>query len=252
MSKHSNLDQNKKRIELQRIQRQVFIEAGKTALTIGNRLNDIVGSSIEILDSRVKALQDFIDSGSAELIVFEGDLINQKVAQIKLNEALKEQRDIQDDILQLKQNEQKLSFLEKQLSLVETLNDAGLDVQSILGGISLGLDASIPDMIAATNRLVMAMIDQVNADLQMGSPSRLMMGKGEDAGMGFVEGILASIPSITGAMRKAIFGPSLVNGPALSSGASSRVVNNNFNMNVNSGASPQAVMQQFEIARSMA
>ena len=210
-----------------------------------------MSSSIEILDARVTALQDFIASGQ-ELMTFEGDLVNQTVAQIKLNKALEEQREIQDDILQLKQNEQKLSFLEKQLSLVETLNEAGLDVQAILGGISLGLDASIPDMIEATNRLVQAMIEQVNQDLQMGSPSKVMMGKGEDAGMGFVEGILASIPSITGAMRKAIFGPSLVSGPALSSGASSRVVNNNFNMNVNSGASPQAVMQQFEIARSMA
>ncbi len=232
-------------------QKQMFIEAGKTALEIGNRLNDIVESSVDILDQRVKTLQELVDSGLAE-VNFDGQIMSAVQAQELLNVALAEQRDIQDDILQLKQNEQKLTFLEKQLSLVETLNEAGLDVDAILGGISLGLDASIPDMIAATNRLVMAMIEQVNKDLQMGSPSKVMTGKGEDAGMGFVEGILASIPSITGAMRKAIFGPSLVSGPALSGSSNSRVVNNNFNMNVNSGASPQGVMQQFEIARAMA
>ena len=234
---------------LKAAQRAVFIEAGRTALTIGSKLNDIVGSSVDILDTRVKDLQEFIASGQ-EPQMFQGEWMNQWLAQIRLNEALEEQREIQDDILQLKQNEQKLTFLEKQLSLVETLNEAGLDVGAILGDINLGLNASIPDMIAATNKLVMAMIEQVNKDLQLGSPSKVMIEKGEQTGMGFVEGILGSIPSITGAMKKAIFGPS-VSGPALGGSSSSRVVNNNFNMNVNSGASPQGVMQQFEVARAM-
>lgn len=236
--------------KMKQLQQKIFIEAGRTALTIGNKLNDIVSSSVDILDERVKSLQELVDSGLAE-VNFDGQILSALQAQEMLNVALAEQRDIQDDILQLKQNEQKLSFLEKQLSLVETLSAAGLDVNDILGGISLGLDASIPDMIAATNKLVMAMIEQVNKDLQMGSPSRVMMGKGEDAGMGFVEGLMASIPGITGAMKKAIFGPSLVSGPVLSGGSNSRVTNNNFSMNVNSGASPQGVMQQFEVARAM-
>ncbi len=244
---------DKRKRELLAAQRSIFIEAGKTALTIGNKLNDIVEFNVEVLDERVKTLQEFIASG-AESMEFKGQMLNQWLAQIRLNEALEEQREIQDDILQLKQNEQKLSFLEKQLSLVETLNEAGLNVQDILGGISLGLNASIPDMIEATNRLVQAMIDQVNADLQLGSPSKVMMEKGEVAGastgMGFVKGLMATIPNISEAMKKAIFGPS-VSGPALSGGSSSRVTNNNFNMSVNSGASPQSVMQQFEVARGM-
>jgi hypothetical protein len=96
------------------------------------------------------------------------------------------------------------------------------------------------------------MIEQVNKDLQIGSPSKVMMTKGEQTGQGFVEGIMASVPGITGAMKKAIFGPSLINGPVLPGGSNSRTVNNNFNMNVSSGAAPQAVMAQFEIARAMA
>ena len=231
-------------------QKRIFIEAGKTALDIGSKLNDIVQGSVEILDERVKTLQELVDSGLAE-VNFDGQILSALQAQEMLNTALEEQREIQDDILQLKQNEQKLSFLEKQLSLVETLNDAGLNVQDILGGISLGLDASIPDMIEATNRLVQAMIEQVNQDLQLGSPSRLMMKKGLQTGQGFVEGLMASIPNIASAMKQAIMGPSLVSGPVLGGGSSQRVVNNNFNMNVNSGASPQGVMQQFEVARAM-
>lgn len=240
---------DKRKKELILAQQQMFIQAGKTALSIGTKLNDIISGSVDILNQRVESLQALVDSGLDNLN-FEGQILSAVQAQNLLNAALAEQASIQDDILQLKQNEQKLSFLEKQLSLIDTLNEAGLDVKDILGGISLGLDASIPDMIEATNRLVMAMINQVNEDLQLGSPSKVMMRKGEQTGMGFVEGIMASIPGITGAMRKAIFGPS-VSGPVLSGGNNSRVVNNNFNMNVNSGASPQAVMQQFEVARGM-
>lgn len=236
--------------KLKAAQRDIFIEAGKTALSIGNRLNDIVEFNVGVLDDRVKTLQEFVTSG-AESMQFGGETLNQWLAQIRLNEALEEQRAIQDDILQLKQNEQKLSFLEKQLSLVETLNDAGLNVQDILGGISLGLNASIPDMIEATNRLVQAMIDQVNADLQLGSPSKVMMKKGLFAGQGFVEGIMSQIPNAMNAMKQMVGGPSLVNGPALGGSSSQRVNNTYFNMSVNTGAAPQAVIQQFEIARAM-
>jgi TP901 family phage tail tape measure protein len=240
---------DERKTELEKAQQRMFIQAGKTALSIGNKLNDIVQGSIDILDTRVETLQELVDSG-LESVNFEGMIISAVQAQDLLNAALQEQADIQDDILQLKQNEQKLSFLEKQLSLVETLNAAGLNVQDILGGISLGLDASIPDMIEATNRLVMALINQVNEDLQLGSPSKLMAKKGMQTGQGFVEGLMAQIPNITNAMKQAIVGP--VSGPVLSGGSSSRVVNNNFNMAVNTGASPQNVMAQFEIARAMA
>lgn len=243
---------DKRKKELERLQQQIFIEAGKTALAIGNKLNDIVQGSVDVLDQRVETLQGLIDSGLTE-VNFEGLIISQTQAQDLLNAALQEQADIQDDILQLKQNEQKLGFLEKQLALIDTLNAAGLNVQDILGGITLGLDASIPDMIEATNRLVMAMIEQVNADLQLGSPSKVMVKKGGFAGkglgQGFVQGLMAQIPNITSAMQQAIVGP--VSGPVLSGGSSSRVTNNNFNMAVTTGASPQNVINQFEIARSM-
>jgi len=242
---------DKRKKELIIAQQQMFIQAGKTALSIGTKLNDIISGSVDILNTRVETLQALVDSGLAQ-VNFEGQILSAVQAQELLNSALAEQASIQDDILQLKQNEQKLSFLEKQLALVDTLNEAGLDVRDILGGISLGLDASIPDMIEATNRLVMAMINQVNEDLQLGSPSKVMMKKGLFAGEGFAQGWLSSIPDIMGAMRKAILGPSSVSGPVLSGGSSSQVTNNNFNMSVNTGASPQNVINQFEIARAMA
>lgn len=252
---------DKRKIELEKAQRNIFIEAGRTALSIGQRLNGIVEGSAEILDERVAALKELVKSGLEE-VNFEGQIISATAAQELLNAALADQRDIQDDLLQLRQNEAKLGFLEKQLDLVKTLNDAGLDVQDILGGISLGLDASIPDMIAATNALVQAMIEQIDRDLQIASPSRVMFGKGEQAGEGMEMGWLASIPGIQTAFQQAMqVGmtmdrplPMPINNISVmldSPTGMQSPTQNNFNMTVETGANPQAVIQQYEVMRSM-
>jgi len=231
---------DKRKKELILAQQQMFVQAGKTALSIGMRLNDIVQASVDVLDMRVETLQGLVSSGMAE-VNFQGMILSQAQAQELLNAALAEQLDIQDDIFQLKQNEQKLGFLEKQLDLIDTLNAAGLNVQDILGGITLGLDASIPDMIEATNRLVMAMIEQVNKDLQLGSPSKLMFKKFQLAGMGAVQGLLSMKPML----EKAI-GP--VIDPLMSAGngaVSNRTTNNYFSQTVNTRAESSTVIGDF-------
>lgn len=212
--------------ELQQMQQQIFIEAGRTALTIGNQLNDIVKSSADILSQRIDILTGLVNSGQGQ-VDYQGEIISQTEAQKKLNEALEEQRQIQKELVIEQQNEMKLNFLEKQLSLIETLSKAGLNVKDILGGLKLGLDASIPDMIAATNRLVTAMIDQVDQDLQISSPSKVMFKKGAYTGQGFVEGVAAQIGSAAAAMQSLVSGPALVAAPAL--GASGGVTNNFYN-----------------------
>jgi TP901 family phage tail tape measure protein len=237
---------------LKKAQQKAFIQAASTALTIGNQLNNIVGASVDILDTRVSTLQELVKSGEAT-VNFEGSVLTQAQAQEKLNVALQEQRDIQDDILQLQQNQQKLNFLQQQLDLVKTLSDAGLNVKDILGGITLGLDASIPDMVEATNRLVQAMIEQVNKDLQIASPSKVMMGKGELAGSGLGRGILRSIPDVMRATGKLISQvPAMVQAPVLGSGGQGGSISNyNFDMTVNSGATPQGVINQYAIMQAM-
>ena len=223
----------KSKDELEEMQQQIFIEAGRTALTIGQRLNDVISGSADILSTRVETLQDLITSGM-ESVNFEGQVISQTRAQELLNQALAEQVAIQDDLLLLRQNEAKLGFLEKQLNLIETINEAGLDVGSILGGLQLGINASIPDLIEATSRLVTAMIEQVDADLQIASPSKVMAQKGQFIGQGLVDGIMSSIGSIRAATQTAISGPALVSGPV--GGGNTYNFNNNFGgNNISSG-----------------
>lgn len=235
--------------DLRLMQQQIFYQAGRTALTIGNRLGGIVQANVEILDQKVETLKELIASGE-ETVNFEGQILSAAEAQERLNQALAEQRSIQDDILQLKQNEQKLNFLEKQLDLIESLNQAGLDVSDILGGLTLGLGASIPEMIEATNRLVMAMIEQVDRDLQIGSPSRVMQRRGSWIGEGLASGLLGQIPTIAGAMRQAI---NPLTEPLANNGSQNRVTNTNyyFNQTVNTRADSSTVIGDFGVMRGL-
>lgn len=171
---------------LNKLQQAAYIQAGRTALTIGSQLNSIITGAADILDERVKTLEGLVEGGDSE-VTFEGMIISATEAQERLNQALEEQAAIQEQLRIEAENEKKLSFLEKQLSLVETLGEAGLNVQDVLGGLQLGLGASIPDMIAATNQLVSAMITQVNADLQ-GITGGASTATGAAAGLGFAGG----------------------------------------------------------------
>lgn len=236
---------------LKKAQQEALIEAGRTALDVGNKLNDVVESSADILNTRIDTLQELVDSGLAE-VNYEGEIISATRAQELLNQALEDQRDIQDDILQLRQNEQKLNFLEKQLNLIETINEAGLNVQDILGGLTLGVDASIPDLIEATNRLVTAMINQVNEDLQIASPSKVMTGLFRQVGMGAVRGLMDTIPIVQSAASQ--IKNAIINVPAGQVGGNtySSTTNNNFNLSVGTLDSAPAVIGQFQNMRAMA
>lgn len=239
------------RTRLQKAQQAAFVQAGRTALSIGDSLNDLVDASAKRLDERVNALQELVDSGLGQ-VEFEGKILSAVEAQDKLNAALKEQQSIQDDLLQTQENAAKLEFLEKQLNLLDVINKAGLNAKDILDGLTLGLDASIPDIITATNRLVQAMIDQVDKDLQISSPSKVLFEKGYYSGEGFEKGILAILPNIDRAFQRMVapvMSPTFTT-PAVRPSAST-VTNYNFNQSVTTGASAVSVMRQYDVMRSL-
>lgn len=237
----------------------MFIEAGRTAISIGQRLTGVIGGAVDLLNSRVERLQQIVAQGGGE---FEGKVLSTVEAQNLLNQALQEQASIQDDILKTKEQEQKLNFLQQQLDLFDTIKEAGLDIGQVLGGLHLGLDASIPDLIAATNKVIEAMINQVNADLGnissvgaalgnaltsgvtgslgIASPSKVMQGLADNTMSSFMNRMLSWGPAIAGAAGSAIAGPTMVAAPALASvGAGSQTtINANFgNNNISSGMS---------------
>lgn len=74
-------------------------------------------------------------------------------------------------LIELQQHQADLAFLQQQLELLQTIREAGLDPAEILEGITLGLDASLPDLIDAMNRVLAELIGTVEEELEIDSPS---------------------------------------------------------------------------------
>jgi hypothetical protein len=200
------------------------------------------------LQSRIETLQAIVDSGTEG--AFGGQIISATQAQEELNQALADQVTVQQQIVDLQRQQADLQFLQQQIALIQMIKDAGLNVEDILGGITLGLDASLPDIVAAMNAVVQAMLDQIDDDLAIQSPSKVMFDKFRQVGLGAAKGIM----STKGILERAfapVVQPLLSAGP----GVQGSPVNNNtyydFNMTVNTGASPQGVIRQYSVMAGM-
>ncbi len=206
-------------------------------------------TAAERLAEKISTLQEIVNSEESGL--YQGQEIKAVDAQIMLNEALADQASVQSEILDLQRQQADLSFLQQQLSMVQMIKDAGLNVEDVLGGITLGLDASLPDMVTAMNSVVQAMIGQIDEDLQIQSPSKVMIDKFKLVGKGMAVGLLSSIPTIQNTMSR--IGQAIIDVPTgqASPNSSSNTNNYNFSMNVNSGATPQSVIQQYQVMRAM-
>jgi len=215
----------------------------------------------------MELLQAFLDTGAEQMRIndqvmggaFAGTgltgLWTRVFAQEELNKLLAEQAQREEEITKQKEAQQNLDFLMQQINLIKLLSDRGLNPANILQGITLGLNAGVGDLLAATNRIVEAMVNQINADLQIHSPSGLMIKTfkqvmagaaiGMERGQSLLSDAVRSIPILNGSIPQPVFSQ------AGGVGGSSSTYNYNFPMTVNTAATAPAVVRQYEIKRSM-
>jgi hypothetical protein len=165
-------------------------------------------------------------------------------AQEELNRLLEEQKKREEMITKQKEAQQKLSFLQSQLDLLKLGQGLG---GNIFQGITFGLNASVEDLLAATNAVTEAMINQIDQDLQIASPSKVMFNKFKNqVGGAMVSGLAAVKP-----MLERVAGPML--DPLTGGGASnSKTTNNYFNQTVNTRADSSSVIGDFRTMQLMA
>lgn len=209
----------------------------------------------------IALLEDFLKSGAASFLIpadavsqaagITGILYDQISGQQELNRLLAEQARREELITAQKEAQQKLDFLKSQLDLINLGRQLG---GNIFQGITFGLDASVEDLLAATNAVTQAMVNQINEDLQIASPSKVMIKTFKQVMAGAAIGMERGQSMLTNTMRNI----PLLNGsmPVFSQqgGATSNnqnTYNYNFPMTVNTAASASGVIRQYEIKRSM-
>lgn len=233
-------------------------EALAGAVGVAGRFAGIASGFADMLDegmknneARMKALRTFLASTEKTLtttkvtgfdIVAGRDLvssftIDRLTAQKELNALIDEQFRKQQEIARLEEGQKRLGFLQSQIDLLKLIQERGLRPSQILGGLTLGLNASVDDLLTATNNVVEAMVAQINNDLQIHSPSAVMAKIGQQIMAGLQTGIVSMAPVLSNQLSTAVAAPiSPMMAGALASSSSS--VTNNFytgGNNINNG-----------------
>ncbi len=134
---------------------------------------------------RSAVLQQQISQSESEIVATTAELVEQR-----------------ERLARLAEQEQRLKFLEQQAQLLELIAEKGLDVEAVLGGLELGLDANVEDVIAAMTRAMELIVAQAEEELGIASPSKVFARIGGEAMEGMAQGIqrLMSLPEAQSAI----------------------------------------------------
>jgi len=144
----------------------------------------------------------------------------------------------QEKILALQQAQQDLDFLSQQSKLLELIQEYGLDAGEILGGMELGLGASVEDLMAAMTAAMQAIIAQAEDELGIHSESTVfkMLGRQMMAGLaqGVQETLYAPVQATSAALMAPVQAAQLMapSGPMMNLNFGGVTINNGMDMTV--------------------
>lgn len=172
-------------------------------------------------------------------------LLNDAFEYLELNEerlaVAEEIAKKEEKILELQKQQQDLQLLEQQFKLLELIQSKGLDGSQILGGLELGLNANLPDLITAMTNAMQQLIGAAESELGIQSPSKVFERIAQFTLGGFIEGTRNETNAVLGAMTD--FTRSMV---STVTGGLSNITNNNqqsktveLNLNNNFSSQPQ-------------
>lgn len=178
---------------------QEELKARTTSAAIGGGEVTTIGKILDEIDSlteKRKLLQDI----GAGLSIEDQQRLNSLKQQVAQNDILKKAQEdrlakqkelakVEEQQAKLQEQQAKLQFLTGQLNLLKTIDELGLNSKEILKGIQLGLGTDQQGLIDAMSRVVDTIIGTVDDQLQIASPSKIMIGRGKQIIMGLSEGM---------------------------------------------------------------
>lgn len=107
---------------------------------------------------------------------------------------LDKQVEAEKKLAEFEDAKQRLDFLNQQVKLLDLISEHGLDAGQILQGMTLGVNASVEELMLAMARAIEGIIAQTQSTLQLGSPSRVFAKIGRDMMTGWAQGIVGGVP----------------------------------------------------------
>lgn len=161
---------------------------------------------IDPLEARVEELDKMLEETPIEERNF-AEWIGWLQERLSLTEEIAEN---EARMAALRVQEQDLSFLQQQASLLELIREYGLDAADILGGMTLGVEANVADVVDAMTRAMQEVVKAAQAELGISSPSKVVAAK---VGAPIMQGVVLGIEQYGGVLAEA-FSRALVGAPA--------------------------------------
>lgn len=203
---------------------QPLVDAFARPMTEAQRLANmaLTQERITALNAYINAMERFealkadLSSGMAgdptmrNLTRIEQMLQNINLSEAERNRLMQEYRTEQEKLLAIQQKQQRLDFLNQQLNVVKQLESLNKDhddiisVKNLLSGITLGMNASVDDMILLTSRAIDAMILAAQRQLGIASPSKVFEAMGNYVMQGLGRGITNAAMQPVNALRNVV------------------------------------------------
>ena len=133
----------------------VFSSVGGAAL---GRINDAISAKQKQLEIANEAIEKLADQ-PADLTAQDMERLNAlKAARLRLETEIADQT---FRAMQYQKQQDNLGFLQQQMKLLEFIRDQGLDANTILPGVKLGVDADPAALLDAMTQATAAAVDQL-------------------------------------------------------------------------------------------
>jgi len=213
---------------------------GALGMAAGERWAEPIREQVSALDEQIEAIREELAKGvesvRATELMRRLYLLEEKRA-IAANELLK----AEEAITALRKKQADIQFLQQQLQLLKLIKEHELAPREVLGGLKLGLEANLPDIVEAMGRAMEKILTAAQEELGIGSPSKVFARMGAEAMAGFIAGFTGGVGDF----------PNVTRLVGADGGNYDNRTTYNFNQTVNTRATRANVMRDFEFARAL-
>jgi len=203
---------------------------------IGKYENDLasIRDWINVLESGIsKQIDPMADPRYREAKAQEAALV-EKIAAEK-----QRQLETEKELLRVQQQQQQFAFLQAQLDLLKLAQENNIDISRAFDGMTLGLEAGLPQLLDAVQYVMQQLIDEANQVLEIASPSKVFKRMGGFVMQGLATGMHDSMSAPLDAFD------------AVSNQLVTQTINN-FNLSVASRQSTQSIVGDYRYMRALA
>jgi uncharacterized phage infection (PIP) family protein YhgE len=138
---------------------------GSTTESLYNKMFvDPLKNSLDDMDKQIadqQKVMDWLNTGVSDPELAKSTAANLADLEAKRAKSAQDYADAQEKATKLQEMQQKISFVEEQMKLIDMIKSSGLDAKTLLGGVTLGMNADPGQVLTAIENAMNAMVNKI-------------------------------------------------------------------------------------------